>query len=228
MPRPPAAPPAPRRRQAGFSFIEILVVMGIISVLVSMVVVVIPMITEKANQAKSTDNVSAIIKFILNRATGSTRGKWPPYDGKNFTLAPLAHGDVSANNLNQLEIFFSPGDTIRTLDVVDPKRFKDVTPDALKQDTNFNELTSYAGRRNKDQEHMITAKKKDMDVIIVCDDDDGALHHTKGMVVGRISSSVRFVEWADLGLSEPEDADHPPELLGDNSPSEELRGLWGR
>ena len=57
-----------KRRQAGFSFIEILVVMGIISVLVSMVVVVVPMIQEKAKRTLSAADDKRLIRELTKTA----------------------------------------------------------------------------------------------------------------------------------------------------------------
>lgn len=229
--RNPRAFCSPRtRRQGGFSFIEILVVMGIISVLVSMVVVVIPMIMERANRTKSSDNVGAMLKMMVTRATESTRSKWAPYSGKNFVLSVIANRDINPENSNQLEILFSPGDTYLGLDKVELKRYKEVTHEALKNDTDFHELTSYAGRRNSgaDKEYLITANKISKGTVLICDDDDGPLHHPAGMIIGWSDGNARFTEWSDMGISPPDDPDNPPALLGDDAPWEELRAVYGR
>ncbi len=102
--------------QRGFSFIEILVVMAIISVLATMVVVVIPRITESQNQTKSADNVKSICTFLLLRAQ---KKGWQslPYNGKNFTLAVVASGDIDLRQKANLETLFSPGDVEYALDL---------------------------------------------------------------------------------------------------------------
>jgi len=215
-----------RRRQAGFSFIEILVVMGIISVLVSMVVVVIPMMLERANRTKSADNVSSMLKFLLARASGNARSKWPPYNGKNFVLSAVANRDVNPENTNQLEVFFSPGDELYGLDKVDVKRYKDITLEALK-DQDHHEMTSYAGRRNQDREYLITANQISKGTVLISDDDDGPLHHSGGLIVGWSDGSARFVEWSEMGVTPPDDPDNPPGLLGDDAQWEPLRAVWG-
>ena len=86
-----------KRRQAGFSFIEILVVMGIISVLVSMVVVVVPMIQEKAKRTKSIDNVKTLIQYFIGAEVGLAR-PWPGFNGKNFTLWLVATNKIDKRN----------------------------------------------------------------------------------------------------------------------------------
>ncbi|MDJ0521613.1 MAG: prepilin-type N-terminal cleavage/methylation domain-containing protein [Planctomycetota bacterium] len=216
-------------RQAGFSFIEILVVMGIISVLVSMVVVLIPNIQEKSRQTKSKDNVRNMITIMIGERTSKVSGGWPRYSGKNFVLSLIAHKKVSIKNSQNIEMFFSPGDSLYTMEDVDLDRYKDVTKSALKNDTDFHELTSYAGRRNSsnDREHVITPADEKDGVMIICDDDDGPLHHPDGIVAGYTNGAVRFMTWDDLELPEPEDARNPEPFLGDDSEHPQLVHLWG-
>jgi prepilin-type N-terminal cleavage/methylation domain-containing protein len=219
--------PRARARQAGFSFIEILVVMGIISVLVSMVVVLIPTIQEKANQTKSKDNVKSMITLMLAKRTGKISGGWPRYSGKNFILSLVANNQLDRRNKQNLEILFSPGDPLYTIELVDLDRYKDVTSAALKNETDFHELTSYAGRRNGDREHLITSDDEKRGVLIVCDDDDGPLHHTDGIVAGYTNGAVRFIEWEELDMAAPEDARNPAPFLGDDASNPELQHMWG-
>src|SRR5688500_18740732 len=98
-----------KRRQAGFSFIEILVVMAIISVLVSMVVVVVPMIQEKTKQTKSVDNVSSMLKYYIGADVGVAK-PWPPYNGKNFVLWLVATNKIDRRDDKAVRLLFSPGD----------------------------------------------------------------------------------------------------------------------
>ena len=187
-------------RQAGFSFIEILVVMGIISVLVSMVVVVIPTIQEKAKQTKSKDNVRSMVLMFVNRATEKTSGGWPRYTGKNFVLSLVAYRMIDVSKKQNIEVFFSPGDVEYTIEDVTPEMYKEVKKEALKQGQDFRNLTSYAGRRNGDKEFRITPSQVKAGTMIICDDDDGPLHHPDGIVAGYTNSSVRFLGWDELEL----------------------------
>ncbi len=214
-----------KRREAGFSFIEVLVVMGIIVVLMGMVAVVVPRVREQSKQTQSTNNVKNLVTLLIDR---SIRKSWPRYDGKNFHLSLLATGSIESSNADNLAVFFSPGDTLYTLDFATPERFKDVTTQALKAGTDFHDLTSYAGRRNSgaDREYIITPHKEQIVVPIVSDDDDGPVHHPDGMVIGYTNGSVKFKTWMDdLGMSAPEDPDEPEPFLGDEATVEELRGL---
>ena len=211
-------------RQRGFSFIEILVVMGIISVLVSMVVVLIPMVQEKSRQSKSTDNVKSMLTHMVSRRT--SRGGWPRYNGKNFVLSLVATNQIDRRNKMNLEMLFSPGDVLYKLEDVDLDRYKDITKKALKNATDFHELTSYAGRRNDERDFLITPDQESLGTIIICDDDDGPLHHPDGIVAGYSNGGARFLEWEDLDMSPPEDADNPDEFLGDAGEGE-LMKLYG-
>ena len=216
-----------RRRQAGFSFIEILVVMGIISVLVSMVVFVVPMIQEKTRQTKSVDNVRGMLLYYTGAGAGLSTG-WPPYNGKNFVLWLVAKNHIDRRDDKQLQILFSPGDTsnytfekaggIKAYEALTLNSLQTENPDLLK-------LTSYAGRRNKEKEHALTASELSKNAIVMCDDDDGPLHHPKGIVVGYSGGAAKFVEWADLGMGPPQDEKHPEGILGDNSPNEDLKHM---
>ena len=211
-----------QRREAGFTFIEILVVMGIIVVLMGMVAVIVPRAQEKAKQTESINNVRNMAIIFSER---SIRKHWPRYDGKNFVLSLVALKLVDIRNPDNLAIFFSPGDEVYTLELATPERFADVTKQALKSGQDFHELTSYAGRRNEDRDFLVTPDRLKMVVPIVCDDDDGALHHPDGLVMGFTDGSAKFVDWEDLGMAEPEDKNNPQPFLGDNAETEKLRAM---
>jgi prepilin-type N-terminal cleavage/methylation domain-containing protein len=227
-PRASTPPTSQKQRQAGFSFIEILVVMSIIAVLATMVVALVPVIREKSNQTKSKDNVKSIITLMLTRQMGKVSGGWPAYNGKNFVLSIVATKDLDRRRKENLELLFSPGDTWITLEKIEMKRYEDVTKAALKNDTDFHELTSYAGRRNREREFLITADQLKMGTMLVCDDDDGPVHHSDGLVCGYSSGDVRFKEWEEFDMDQPEDPDNPDEFLGDASSHDMLQRMLGR
>lgn len=215
-----------KRRQAGFSFIEILVVMGIISVLVSMVVVVVPMIQEKAKRTKSIDNVRTMIQYFIGAEAGLSKG-WPSFNGKNFILWLVGTNKLDKRNKQNLEILFSPGDELYKLEKVGEKAYDAVTLQSLQTEghDDFKQLTSYAGRRNKEREHLLTSSEVEKGALIICDDDDGPLHHSKGLVCGYTSGAARFLEWSDLGISPPAKDTEPEGLLGDSSPNADLKHM---
>ena len=214
------------RREAGFSFIEILVVMAIISVLATMVVVMVPKIQEKARQTKSKANVSDLVKFYQLAEVGLSR-PWPGLNGKNFVLWLVASNQIDRRRKQNLEILFSPGDNNYKMADVQEKEWDAVTLDALKSEghDDFKHLTSYAGRRNREKQHMLTSSELLKGALIICDDDDGPLHHANGLVMGWSGGDVRFMEWADLNMGPPTDEKDPQGLLGDNSPNDELKHM---
>jgi prepilin-type N-terminal cleavage/methylation domain-containing protein len=215
-----------KRREAGFSFIEILVVMAIISVLATMVVMIVPKVQEKAKQTKSMDNVSSMVKLYL-AADIPVRKSWPGMNGKNFVLWLVANGHISKKNKENLGLLFSPGDQWYTLDKVSTKDYEPVTMQALQSEghDDFKRLTSYAGRRNKERAHTIRPSEQEEGALIICDDDDGPLHHAKGMILGFSNGSARFMEWGELDLGEGPDEDNPEGLLGDSAQNERLKHM---
>ena len=216
------------RRVGGFSFIEILVVMSIIAVLTSMVVVMVPMILEQGRITQSKDNVRTIITFMIARRTSRSNAGWPPYNGKNFVLDVVATGQLDARNPQNLEVLFSPGDVLCRLDLVDEAEWANVTPKALKNGLDCSRLTSYAGRSNAERHGLITPDQEKRGVMILCDDDEGPLHHPAGIVAGYSNGGARFLEWADLDLGVPADPDDPDPFLGDAAENDELARMWGR
>ena len=213
-----------QRRQAGFSFVEILVVMSIIVVLAGMVTVIVPTIQEKGRQTDSLNNVRNLALLLTGEK--SDRG-WPPYNGKGFVLSLVPAGHIDARNKDNMRVFFSKGDATLRFDLVDPEQYREISFQALKQGSaDFNELTSYAGRRNAEPEYRITPDKESMVVPIICDDDYGNLHHPRGMVMAFTDGSTRFVQWRDLDMAPPEEVDGEVDpFLADDAPVDKLAGL---
>lgn len=219
--------PSRTTRQAGFSFIEILVVMAIISVLVSMVVFIVPMIQEKTKQTKSVDNVRGMLQYFIGAGVGLEK-QWPKLNGKNFVLWLVATNKIDRRDDKQLMILFSPGDTNYTFEGAGGiKAYETLTLQTLNtENSDVLKLTSYAGRRNKEKEHALTADELSKNAILICDDDDGPLHHKGGIVIGYSGGAARFVEWSDLpNMTPPANPKEPEGFLGDNSPNEDLKNM---
>ena len=71
-------PSTPRRAGVparGFSFIEILVVMAIISVLVTSVVVLVPGVVRQAHRMKSIANLRTITELMLSHKRSQSQGE---------------------------------------------------------------------------------------------------------------------------------------------------------
>ena len=208
-----------QRRDSGFTFIEILVVMGIIATLMGMVAVIVPRVLERQRVVQSTNNVRQIALLISGR---SIERQWPAYSGKGFTLSLVADGIIDPSEPRNLEIFFSPGDAVYSLRNASPERYLEVTPEALRAGSSFRELTSYAGRRNApgDRPYILTPTKLMRSDPILCDDDDGPCHHPAGLVMGFTDGSARLVEWSELGMARPRDLDNPDPFLGEHATDE--------
>jgi hypothetical protein len=209
-------------KQSGIVLIEVIVVVGTLVVLAAMGAAITPRVQEKARQAESMNNVRNLAILLAER---SMRKGFPPFNGKNFVLSLAAYHVIDTRNHGNLEVFFSPGDMLYGLWRTNRARYAEVTVQALRAGEDFHELTSYAGRRNADRDYMITPDALQLDVPMICDDDDGALHHRDGLVVGYTSGAVRFVPWEQLGMSPQGDPNDPEPFLGDDAQVEALRAL---
>jgi type II secretory pathway pseudopilin PulG len=216
----------PTRGESGFSFIEILVVMGIITLLTSMVVMVIPWIRERGNQTKSKDNISNLVKLMMDMSMSGKEKGYPPYNGKCFTLSPLAHQVINPDAPGALEVFFSPSDEHFKLSLLDPQKYREITRASLKAGNDYKEYTSYAGRLNRETDcRMAPSDTSKNGTLMLCDDDDGPLHHSSGLIVGFRDGVVELWDWEDLGMAKPKDAKKPDPFLGDAAQSEILKCL---
>ncbi len=63
--------------------------------------------------------------------------------------------------------------------------------------------------------------------MVICDDDDGPLHHPDGIVAGYSGGNAIYLSWEDLDLAPPDDPDDPEEFLGDASEHHELVRIYG-
>lgn len=200
------------RRTAGFTFIEILVVLAIIVTLMGMVAVIVPHVRIKAQRTQSLARVRDLALMLSDR---SLESGWPGHDGKAFVLSLVAHGLIDIRNPDNLEVLFAPGDVWYTLEKTPRALYGEVTPQALRAGADVHTLTSWAGRRNNTRWHLITADRMRQTVPILCDDDDGPVHDPDGLVMGFTDGGARFYEWAELEMEAPADKDAPAPFLGD-------------
>lgn len=203
-----------RSRASGFTFVEILVVLGIIVTLMGMVAVVVPHIQRKTRRTMSLNNVRNLALLLSDR---SVDYGWPGLDGKSFTLSLVAHGLIDIRNPDNLNVLFSPGDVWYTREKTPTQLYREVTPKALRNGSDFHSLTSYAGRRNATPGHLITPNLLRQNVPILGDDDDGPVHDPEGLVLGFSDGSARFLRWDDLEMAAPDDMDAPARFLGDSA-----------
>jgi hypothetical protein len=155
-----------------------------------------------------------------------TAKKWPGFNGKSLILWLVAKNYIDKREPKNLEILFSPGDDATGLEDVGAKAYDEVTLAALQSEgPDWSKLTSYAGRRNKEQGHRLSSDDLSKGSIVICDDDIGGLHHPKGLVIGHTNARVFFAEWSDLNMAEPQDPKNAEGLLGENSPNDDLKHM---
>jgi hypothetical protein len=112
---------------------------------------------------------------------------WPKYSGKAFVLWLVASNKLDRRDARQLEILFSPADAARSLAKAGGvEAYAKLTLEALKQaDPARGALTSYAGRRNAEREHVLTAEEQSRMAAILAD-----LSLPDGAIVGFAGGSA--------------------------------------
>lgn len=218
-------PDVPQRR-GKFPWIEIVVIAAVVLVMASLVVVVRRSHVGMSSQVRTRHNMKSLVTML--RATRDATGRWPPYSGKNFVLSLVATGQIDPRNVEDIDLLFSPGDALYATESIDLRRYVNLTPEALAAGGDHHDLTSYAGRRNADPEHAITAAEEQEGTILLCDDDDGPLHHPDGLVVGYSNGVVRFLEWEEFDMEKPDDPGRPEPFLGDEAVHDDLMKVSSR
>jgi len=173
-------------------------------------------VADREGMVKSKDNIRTMLTLLISRRIGRVSGGYPPYSGKAFVLSLVVTRQLDLRKKANLEILFSPADKRHALAKVDFARYQDVTKDSLKKGTSVvTDLTSYAGRRNAEPEHLVTSDQEKVGTPLIAD-----LHFPDMAIVGFSDGSVRVMDRKELGLG-PKD----PIVAGDASKSELLRQL---
>jgi hypothetical protein len=160
----------------------------------------------------SREQLRMLLFYYTSNGVGKTQG-WPPLSGKNFVLWLVAKGYMARDVDSSLQALFSPGDRVHRYP--GQAAYRDLTVEAL-QSGSFPKLTSYAGRRNADRDHVLTAQRlADGKAAILAD-----LSYPGGALVGFSDGSVRWLSAKDLGLGAGD-----PIVAGDASKSPLLRSL---
>ncbi len=167
---------------------------------------------EAARKAKSKDNIRSLVVLMLVRVT-EKGWKYYPYGGKCFVLGAVASGDLDRSNANNLAILFSPN--VAKSERAPVEAYKDVTRDALKAGHDCSKLTSYAGRRNNERAHIVSAREESQGTILIAD-----LSFKDVVIAGFSNGRVAELTRDQLGLG-PDD----PITVGDESKSPMLKKL---
>ena len=191
-----------KHTQQGFTLIEILVVIAIISTLAGMVGVMITHANRRAQRLECTQHISELVRLI--ETSGGNR--YVAESGARFVLQVIGNGLFA--DRDTLELLFCPGDLTEDLEQaggveVYKQKFDGSEP--------LGELTSYAGRMQKETE--CRASKTGPKQVLICD--DSLDHHdNEGIVVGISGGTARFREYDPAAFQ-----------LGEGSSDDELRCL---
>jgi hypothetical protein len=178
-----------------------------------------PEARRKGKITKSIDNLRTLLLYDVGAGVRVEKHV-PRYGGKRWFLRLVATNLLSRSDPKQLELLFSPGDPLRSLEKAGgPKAYERVTLAAL-DDPAFDPsaLTSYVGPRLDVKARVPpTTASPDGDPIVA------DLSIPGGVILGFPGGKVRWFDAEELGL--PPDQ---PIFVGDASPNEMLQHLSDR
>ena len=211
------------RRQSGFTFIELLIVIGILGLLVACAAPAAFGSQTAANVAADKFNLSWHTQQLELYKLQNKRGL-PSEGGHKFVLATWSIVDKTEENFDR---YFTPGRRDNDPDYRELRarieRGEKVWED-LKSTTSLD--THYAGRA---REHLQSATRGE-DEALMADDNEGAWSHADGTVnvlfYGGYVRTYSFVDLKNRGYVHGElDRNNPIETTGPNSPIPECRKL---
>ncbi|MHC4957881.1 MAG: type II secretion system protein [Planctomycetota bacterium] len=202
-----------RRRESGFTLIEILVVVSIIATLAGLVSVVIPWAFFKRDVMVCTNNVSQVVGLLES----SDSSRYPNEKGPNLLLYLVAKGQVAGRD--GLELLFCPGDQEESLgEAGGEAAYADLD---FKKLGEYGALTSYAARDQSDPK--VRAKKGRVPAVILVADDSEDHHDNRGIVVGLTGGQAK---WRDK-VDDYDMTSDAPLTVGGGSDIPELQALVG-
>jgi prepilin-type N-terminal cleavage/methylation domain-containing protein len=205
---------ASRRREAGFTLVEILVVITIIAALIGLVATVVPKAQAANRRTQCANNLRNIGQAILVRLSENkplgTQG------GSAMLLNMYKNGGIRKGDER---IFLCPGDIlIRQQDTSNADFMKGYSTFTL---DNFDPLLiSYAGRNLKQYPLRLDLNEK-LELAVDCQGADGTNgHHPHGVNCLYDDGSVLFLDREALGMA---DNMEEPIVVGPTSANETLR-----
>jgi prepilin-type N-terminal cleavage/methylation domain-containing protein len=198
------------RPRAGFTLVELMVVIAIIAAILAIALPTLMSGREKANAVLCQNNLKEIYNTI--HMFKMEREHYPTESGVRFFLVPW-HKKIIEQDPKNAKIYVCPGDenllqNIRGDYAVLARELED-------WDYISSEFTSYSGRNQKD--HPLDFKRPASEPI-VCDDDEGGLNHANQVNVLYLSGAIDRFLLADLEEGEVF-------LVGEESPIETFRVL---
>ncbi len=206
-----AAPARPTGNEAGFTLVEILVVITIIAALIGIVAAIIPQAQQASRKVQCANNLHNIGAMLVQRQTGKGLGS---RGGAAMLLNVYKLGMIRKGDE---KVFICPGDAQgRMQDPSDPEFAKRY--DTLDLDNIDPILTSYAGRDRKNYPIKADAREKQAWAADCQGDDGRTAHHPGGLNVLYDDGSVIFLDSESLGLG-PDD----PVVIGPDSTVDVLK-----
>lgn len=204
------------RRTAGFSLVEILVVIAIIGLLGTIGTTVVLNAQETGRVTKCQANLSEMGKIMGIYRTQRNKGRFPRESGIRFLLTLHRHGQVTGKNCS---LFICPG--------TDDSHDDGGGPGSAYEDWDDIDSASisYAGRDNV--EHPIRKSALEDEVIAADDNEFGRNHRNTTNYLWADGSVGAF----DLQIERPDLVEQYPEYvddgvpIGDDSPIEKFRKL---
>ncbi|MSR48144.1 MAG: prepilin-type N-terminal cleavage/methylation domain-containing protein [Planctomycetes bacterium] len=205
--------------RGGFTLVELLAAMAILSLLAGLAITMIPKALAMGHETACKEQLRSTATTMKIWVDTRRDGKWPRERGIKFLLGMVKDGFIEGRALNS---FVCPGTDDETIDPNDPAK----TPGSGLTDwDNLNpDCISYAGRDNV--AHALNKAKLDNEVIASDDNwfgQEGRPNHGDVVLVVYADSSIGQKKLSDYKDQIPEGQDWLP--VGPESPDEDLKKL---
>jgi prepilin-type N-terminal cleavage/methylation domain-containing protein len=187
-----------RKREQGFTLIEIMVVIAIIAGLVTAVSVVVPLAQERAARGEAMRHLSQL--GVLYQQEKMDKGGRPRFDGAALWLSyrVLPAGGIKEK---QEDLLFDPRDptALRPRSDEERKAYNDID---LKDPEQWKDKTSFAAR-DFSTYPLGAGAGRDLQIIgCLRQGSDGRTpHYEEGLIVLYEDGSVKFEDLESLGMS---------------------------
>lgn len=207
------------RRRAGFTLVELLAAMAILSLLVGLSLTLISRARATANENACQQQLRDIAGILQNWVDTRNNGKWPKDAGPKLLLRPVKEGFISGEALKK---FACPGTDDETYD---PSDVTKTIGSGLTDWENINyDCISYAGRDMV--EHFLRKDKLDNEILAADDDwyaGSGRPNHGDIVNIVFADGHISIKKLADYKDQLPEKQEWLP--VGPDSPDEDLKKL---